>query len=327
MKQITKKLGNVSLNQTAGRTSSQVNLTGNYFKVTQADKNDDVYMYKINLPELDEFQIARVRKRAVYCMLEHHCNETQTGINLATDFAQWIVTRYPLPQFSTSLEFPYWQEDSTPARARQNYTAEVQHHATIRLSDLLNDCAGAPQMNGAQKGDIITALNLMFSRRPYKHAQLTPASMPTVACLGLAKSIDLSGTGTALGGGLVMHGGIRRGIRAASSVLLNVNTYSMPFYQQGTLAALVTANDHRTARRWRHLGQFLKGCKIRTNHLRAKHGTNYLEKIYAIKDMARPDAPNQDDEPTVTAIGFNWDRHPQGPRWVSLKDYYLIGKF
>ena len=312
---------------TVNRPSDAARILSNYFPIKRTDDNDVFHLYNVKFEggEKRPPPPGRICRRAVYCLIEQHFNEAQTGINIATDYSQWFITRYPLAHLDTPLEVQYYDEDSCIDKSRRTYYAQITHRKSMNKDEL------GKAFNGDQEirrlGEL--ALNLLFSRRPAKCAIRNPDAEPTMACLGAHKSFDLVGKADNLGGGLQAHQGMRRSVLASHApLLLNVNTTTGAFYCKGPLSDVIEATDHFSSARWDHLGAFLKGCRVRTTHLKKKHQNKagFLEKIYSVKGLAKPKAPNERLAPAAKLIKFKWSKHPDGEQDISVYDYYRTGE-
>ena len=210
-----------------------IDILANYFSIVQTDKNDHIYMYSVGFQgEGTERPAAgRMSRRAVYCMIEQNYNELRTGINIATDFSQWVITRHQLPHREMPLRVDYWDEDSTPGRSRHTYYTEVSHQQTLSFGDFVRACQGTVNLHETTINHTTMALNLIFSRRPAKYSIRNSNENPTIACLGARKSFDLANQAL-LSGGLVAHNGLKRSVVASRQPTLNINTTAGVFFPE-----------------------------------------------------------------------------------------------
>ncbi|MCJ1404423.1 hypothetical protein MMC11_007648 [Xylographa trunciseda] len=254
-------------------------LRTNYFNVLLCDKK--MLLYRYNLTVAPEEKQPRRRRRIVELLMKEGVFKEQ-GIsidNIATDWRSIILCTQEL-DFGSDTRMVriiryYEAEETGPLDSnatvgtRNNLTVTIDKGDTFAVQDLMDFVTSIDgRAQDENNKNIVHALNIVISRYPaftkgiaiYNSRNKFFPPPPTTGASDLGK-------------GLVALYGFYASVRTATSrLLLNVNSISATFYQDGKLRDLMD-KFQPTPRPtgWEvKMERFLKGLRVELTHLPAK---------------------------------------------------------
>jgi Argonaute linker 1 domain len=293
--------------------SDGIDLVANYFTINLANKNSIFSQHTITVTP--EPSSRRLRRRAIYCWLKTH----SPRVSYATNYHNLLITNTRIQDYEDQREFKFWDEHEIQARAQHapSCRISIKFDKDINILRILEQLGSKSDLQPpdleARKNDMLNIMNIIFSQRMNERSFRVPNQPLQVAAANSAKFFQLT-TPTAqdlLGGGLdhsgallVAQRGFLHSTQCPGRLLLNINNATGTFYRAGSLTDLI-GNFIGGSNTWPRLdlSSFLKGLRVRTNHLMGSNGRP--EKIYTISRVAVPRSPNQNQRPIPARIFFN----------------------
>lgn len=283
------------------------------------------------------------KKRVIALLIKELKTDKELAkIPMATDYSRHIITAKPIQQEeSRVVAIDYYDEYRPGAPANSEvFKVTIKQEKILSLKGLLDFLKGDPNRpNPAafpDKEDTVTAMNLIFSYRPYQKCfprfadqhppVLSERSLTTLGgrifydIAGIGPSTDKPGNRLPLDSGIGFTRSVRSTFSSAVPLNLNVNTKTSLFYRQGSVQEQIASwKTQNVGNQWQphhreDLLKFLKGVSVRTQH---RTGDRIHENFLAtITDLAAVPAHQ---EPTVSrAILLQSGQQHQ----VTVRDYF-----
>ncbi|KAI9796921.1 MAG: hypothetical protein M1825_006285 [Sarcosagium campestre] len=280
---------------TGGRA---VILRANYFEIVP---RKDLQIFRYHVEVTPEPGAARKRQRAFELFVE--LAPFLTGIRpaVATDNRSTLVTATMLKLGSSNrmtVDVPYYESEEDGPREPNPVVLQfkVSYSATLSMQELLS-YVGSTDLSGAygEKESVVQAMNIAMMRKP--------TATSTISVLPGAKRVYPQGAFLAdLGSGLIALRGYFTSVRTSTLRLLaNVNAITGTFYKPGPLLDTMIAFKNTNGPSLHLLGQFLKGIRVSTKHLKTAKG-QYKTRVLAGISL------NANGKNGAKDIKFHWDQ-------------------
>ncbi|MCJ1384902.1 hypothetical protein MMC17_008020 [Xylographa soralifera] len=308
-------------------------LRTNYFNVHLCDKS--LLLYRYNLTVAPEEKQSRRRRRIVELLIKEGVFKEQ-GIStdeIATDWRSIILSTKEL-DFGTEARMVriiryYEAEETGPPSSnttvgtRNNPTITIDKGDILAVQDLIDFITSLDgRAQDENNKNIVHALNIVMSRYP--------AVTPGIAVYNSKNKffpLQQPTQGSNLGNGLVALYGFYASVRTATSrLLLNVNSISAAFYQDGKLRDLM--DKHSPAPRpagWEvKMERFVKGLRVELTHLPAKtKDGKFISPMFKKKVIYGFGRDRNQRYVSARQASFMYAKTPQQPeKLITVMEYF-----
>ncbi len=302
-----------------GTQGTAVVLRSNHFQIVVPDPKFHLYQYHVDVhPEPNAL---RKWKRIFQIFIKEADFLAEARPAVVTNNRSMLITTKKLPlenDRASSLILYYEEADlqapvpdpSRPAQRIDRYQVKISLTNTLALDQLVESLKPAGADQPIDKDPFVQALNIAVQRKPGDTRGIATIPKST-------KFFPLGAEGFLgnLGGGLVALGGYYTSVRTSTlRLLLNVNSVTSAFYQEGPLLDLM--RTYRDSYKGpldpnRALGKFLKGVRVRVSHLKSADGSEKVKTIFGLSTDPLGT--------TVNKIKFFWDKEGE---MVTVQDYF-----
>jgi hypothetical protein len=297
----------------------------------------------------DVARVSGAKRRQVVRLLMEELERTNKDIAMATNYNKHIIAAKKIQHeyVPGTMQIDYLDEleSAPPPHDCEVFEVRITYFGELSFNSLIDHFnKGHPAFDSADYHDkeaTIEALNIIFSYRPLKLSLRSP-TRPTPALTtangqkvyGVAQGPMPIETGRPFNsnnrsGGLDSIPGFYRSVHQTATedgqirqcLSLNLNTMTGLFYPPtGTLQQLINTwiASHASYGSWtisrnRDLGMFLRGLRVRTNHL-GPHQNEYR----SITGIGKPNT-NENPKPTVWSCSMQTDGTQVN---TSVADYF-----
>ncbi|KAI0321511.1 argonaute-like protein [Amylostereum chailletii] len=253
-----------------GTAGVQIKLRANFFPVRVPKA--PLHEYDVSITPSTNTAVKRVRRR-IFELAERTPEWASKGLrgNVAHDWAAKLIAAKPLEQPLTIKILLTDDDDEVVTDDTKEYILTIKYIQPIETGNLLKYLEGNPQHRNFDITPVVAALNLVLSSHAShgginvgKNRFFFPSAMPPVS----------------IGGGLEAWKGFYSSVRPSfKQLMVNVNVCTTAFYSEGNLAdGMFTFQNASFGAR---MSAFVKGVRVRTEHLGYKKTVKQLSKFTA----------------------------------------------